>query len=144
MKQKTFMANAQNTERQSYLIDATDKILGRVAAKAATVLRGKHKPTFTPHFDAGDNVIIINAEKIRVTGKKMEDKEYQRFSGYPSGQKTVKLKDLMAKNPAKVIELAVNRMIPSGPLGNQQRRKLKVYAGAEHPHQAQKPIALEV
>ena len=144
MKQKTFMANAQNTERQSYVIDATDKILGRVAAKAATVLRGKHKPTFTPHFDAGDNVIIINAEKIRVTGKKMEDKEYQRFSGYPSGQKTVKLKDLMAKNPAKVIELAVNRMIPSGPLGNQQRRKLKVYAGAEHPHQAQKPIALEV
>ena len=144
MKQKTFMANAQNTERQSYLIDATDKILGRVAAKAATVLRGKHKTTFTPHFDAGDNVIIINAEKIRVTGKKMEDKEYQRFSGYPSGQKTVKLKDLMAKNPAKVIELAVNRMIPSGPLGNQQRRKLKVYAGAEHPHQAQKPIALEV
>ncbi|MCB9721832.1 MAG: 50S ribosomal protein L13 [Candidatus Omnitrophica bacterium] len=144
MKQKTFMANAQNTERQSYVIDATDKILGRVAAKAATVLRGKHKTTFTPHFDAGDNVIIINAEKIRVTGKKMEDKEYQRFSGYPSGQKTVKLKDLMAKNPAKVIELAVNRMIPSGPLGNQQRRKLKVYAGAEHPHQAQKPIALEV
>ncbi len=144
MKQKTFMANAQNLERQSYVIDATDKVLGRVAAKAASVLRGKHKPTFTPHFDAGDNVIIINAEKIRVTGKKLEDKEYQRFSGYPSGQKSVKLKDLLAKNPAKVIELAVNRMIPSGPLGNQARRKLKVYAGAEHPHQAQKPIALEV
>lgn len=144
MKQKSFMANAQNTERQSYVIDATDKILGRVAAKAATILRGKHKPTFTPHFDAGDNVIIINAAKIRVTGNKMEDKEYQRYSGYPSGQKSIKLKDLMAKNPAKVMELAVNRMIPSGPLGNQARRKLKVYAGADHPHQAQKPIALEV
>lgn len=144
MKQKTFMANAQNFERQSYVIDATDKVLGRVAAKAASVLRGKHKPTFTPHFDAGDNVIIINAEKIRVTGKKMEDKEYQRYSGYPSGQKTIKLKDLLAKSPAKVMELAVNRMLPSGPLGNKQRRKLKVYTGADHPHQAQKPIALEV
>ena len=138
------MANAQNCERQSYVIDATDKILGRVAAKAATVLRGKHKPTYTPHFDTGDNVIIINAEKIRVTGKKLEDKEYQRYSGYPSGQKSIKLKDLLSKNPAKVMELAVNRMIPSGPLGNKARRKLKVYAGPEHPHQAQKPISLEV
>lgn len=144
MKPKTFMANAQNVERNCYVIDASDKVLGRVASKAASILRGKHKPTFTPHFDAGDNVIIINAEKIRVTGKKLDDKEYLRYSGYPSGQRSMKLKVMLSKNPAKVMELAVNRMIPSGPLGNKARRKLKVYAGTEHPHQAQKPIPLEV
>ncbi len=142
--QKTYMANDASVERKCYIIDATDKVLGRLAAKAATILRGKHKPTFTPHVDTGDMVIVINAEKVKVTGAKFTDKEYQRFSGYPSGQKTIKFKDLQAKAPEKIIELAVNRMIPSGPLGNKVRTKLKVYAGAEHPHVAQQPIALEI
>ncbi|VAX35060.1 LSU ribosomal protein L13p (L13Ae) [hydrothermal vent metagenome] len=141
---KTYMANAQTVVRKCYLIDAKDKILGRIATKAATILRGKHKPTFTPHVDTGDMVVIINAEKIRVTGNKMKQKEYQRFSGYPSGQKIVKLEDMLKKAPTKVLQLAINRMIPSGPLGNQVRTKLKVYAGDQHPHQAQKPIPLEI
>lgn len=144
MKQKTYMANAATVERKCYIIDATDQVLGRLAAKAATILRGKHKPTFTPHCDTGDQVIVINAEKIRVTGDKLNAKEYQRYSGYPSGQKSVKLKDMMNKSPEKVIQLAVNRMIPSGALGNKMRTKLKVYAGDSHPHQAQKPIPLEI
>lgn len=142
--QKTYMANDASIERKCYVIDATDKILGRVAAKAATILRGKHKPTFTPHVDTGDMVIITNAEKVRVSGKKYTDKEYQRFSGYPSGQKIIKFKDLQAKAPEKIVELAVFRMIQSGPLGNKIKTKLKVYAGSEHPHAAQKPIPLEI
>ncbi len=144
MKQKTYMANAATVERKCYVIDAKDQVLGRLAAKAATILRGKHKPTFTPHCDTGDQVIVINAEKIRVTGNKLNDKEYQRYSGYPSGQKSVKLKVMLEKAPEQVIRLAVNRMIPSGPLGNKMRTKLKVYAGDSHPHQAQKPIPLEI
>ena len=142
--QKTYMANDASVVRKCYIIDATDKILGRLAAKAATILRGKHKPTFTPHVDTGDMVIVINAEKVKVTGNKLNDKEYQRFSGYPSGQKSIKLKDLQQRAPEKIIQLAVNRMIPSGPLGNKIRTKLKVYAGPEHPHTAQQPIVLDV
>lgn len=144
MKQKTYMANAATVERKSYIIDAQDKVLGRIATKAASILRGKHKATFTPHVDTGDQVIIINAEKVRVTGNKLNDKEYQRYSGYPSGQKSVKLKDMLAKSPIKVMQLAVNRMIPSGPLGNKMKTKLRVYVGSSHPHQAQKPIPLEI
>lgn len=142
--QKTFMAKNEEVTRQCYIIDAKDQILGRLAAKAAVVLRGKHKTTFTPHVDTGDMVIVINAEKVRVTGNKLKQKEYQRYSGYPSGQKVVKLADMLVKAPKEVIRLAVKRMIPSGPLGNKVITKLKIYAGDEHPHQAQKPVALTV
>ncbi|MCA9401263.1 MAG: 50S ribosomal protein L13 [Candidatus Omnitrophica bacterium] len=146
MIQKSYMAKAQEThaDRKCYVIDATDQVLGRLAAKAATILRGKHKRTFTPHVDTGDMVVVINAEKIRVTGNKLKQKEYQRYSGYPSGQRTVKLEKMLELKPEKVIELAVNRMIPSGALGNQMRGKLKVYKGDQHPHQAQKPLKLEI
>lgn len=141
---KTYMAKKKDIKPQTYLLDADGKILGRVAVKAATLLRGKHQATFTPHADNGNQVIIINAEKIKVTGKKLEDKIYQRYSGYPSGQKRVPLGKMLEKNPTEVLRLAVNRMIPQGALGNTQRSKLRVYAGAEHPHQAQKPILVEV
>ena len=138
------MAKTENVERKCYLIDANNKILGKVATKAASILRGKHKPIFTPHIDTGDMVVIINADKIKVTGKKLEQKEYQRYSGYPSGQKRVKLETLLKKAPTKVLELAINGMIPSGPLGNHVKTKLKIYAGGEHPHKAQKPLILEI
>jgi len=143
-QQKTYMAKTENVERKCYLIDANNKILGKVATKAASILRGKHKPIFTPHIDTGDMVVIINADKIKVTGKKLEQKEYQRYSGYPSGQKRVKLETLLKKAPTKVLELAINGMIPSGPLGNHVKTKLKIYAGGEHPHKAQKPLILEI
>lgn len=142
--QKTYMAKASEVERQCYLIDAKDKILGRVATKAATILRGKHKPTFTPHVDTGDMVVIINAEKIAVTGNKLKQKEYQRYSGYHGGQKIVKLEDMLKRSPIQVLKLAINRMIPSGPLGNKVKTKLKVYVGGKHPHTSQKPIPLEI
>lgn len=142
--QKSFMAKTNEVEKKYYIIDATDKVLGKLAVKTADVLRGKHKPTYTPHIDTGDYVIVINAEKIKVTGNKMKQKEYQRYSGYHSGQKTVKLSEMLQKAPQNVIKLAVNRMIPSGPLGNKIRTKLKVYAGDKHPHAAQKPIPLEI
>ena len=144
MIQKTYMAKDGEIKPDCYLIDASAKVLGRVAAKAAEVLRGKHKPTYTPHIASGDIVVIINAEKVRVTGKKLEQKEYQRYSGFHGGQKVLKLKNMLEKSPEQVLRLAVNRMIPSGPLGNKIRTRLKVYAGARHPHQAQKPIPLEV
>jgi len=139
---KTFMPKKEDIVQNCYVIDAKDKILGRVAAKVATIVRGKHKPTFTPHMDTGDIVVVINADKIRVTGKKMQQKEYQRFSGYPSGQTTVKLENMLQKAPTKVLQLAVNRMIPRGPLGNKIRSRIRIYAGDKHPHQAQKPIPL--
>ncbi len=138
------MAKKNEVERKCYLIDAQDKILGRVAAKAASILRGKHKPTFTPHVDTGDMIVIINAEKIRVTGKKLDQKEYQRYSGYHSGQKTVTLKNMLSKSPVRVLTLAITRMIPKGPLGNQVKTKLKIYAGDKHPHAAQTPITLDI
>lgn len=142
--QKTYMAKTKDVEKKYYIIDATDKILGRLASKTASILRGKHKPTFTPHIDTGDYVIIINAEKIKVTGNKMKKKEYQRYSGYHSGQKTINLSTMMSKSPEQVIRLAVNRMIPKGPLGNKMKTKLKIYTGGQHPHAAQKPIPLEL
>lgn len=140
----TYMANASNTKLNCYLIDAKDKILGRIATKAAHILRGKHKATYTPHVNCGDMVVIINAEKIRVTGRKMTDKVYQHFSGYPSGLKVTKLEDMLAKRPTEVLKLAVNRMLPSGPLAYHVRKRLHVYAGDKHPHEAQQPIVLEV
>lgn len=142
--QKTFMEKNENVQRATYLIDATDKILGHVATKAADILRGKHKPTYTPHVDTGDYVVVINAEKVRVTGNKLTQKVYLRYSGYQSGQRSVRLDKMIEKKPEKVIELAVHGMIPRGALGSRIRKKLKIYAGSEHPHQAQKPIALEI
>lgn len=144
MMKNTYFAKAEEVQRNCYLIDANNKILGRVATKAAAILRGKHKRIFTPHVDTGDVVIIINAEKIRVTGKKLTDKIYQRYTGYPGGQKLLALQDLLKKKPEQVLELAINRMIPKGPLGNRVKGKLRIYAGDKHPHQAQKPILLEV
>jgi len=141
---KTYMAKPKDIKRACYLIDAQDKILGRIAAKAATLLRGKHKPIYTPNVDTGDAVIIVNADKVRVTGKKLTDKYYQRYSGYPSGQRSVSLGDMLKHKPTKVMELAIGRMMPKGPLGDQMQKKLKVYAGDKHPHQAQKPIVMEV
>ena len=140
----TFMANAQNIERKWYVVDAEGKTLGRLAAEVAKVLRGKHKPTFTPHVDTGDHVIVINAEKITVTGKKMIQKEYFRHSGYPGGSRFMKLGMMLEKHRERVVETAVRGMLPKNKLGAQQYRKLNVYAGPEHPHAAQKPEVLEI
>jgi len=142
--QKTTIPKPDQIERKSYLINAEGKILGRVAAKVATILRGKNKVIFTPHLDTGDRVIVINAEKIRVTGKKLKNKVYQRYSGYPSGQKTLTLEQMMQKAPTQALRLAVNRMIPKGRLGNQLRKRVRIYSGDKHPHQAQKPVPLEI
>jgi len=141
---KTFLPKVNDIETKCYLIDAKDKVLGRVAAKAATILRGKHKRIYTPFLDCGDTVVIINASKVRVTGKKLTDKIQDRYTGYPSGYREVVLGDMLAKRPTTVIELAVTRMIPSGALGYKQKGKLRVYAGDKHPHAAQKPIVLDV
>ena len=141
---KTFLPKVNEIEHKCYVIDAKDKILGKVAAKAASVLRGKHKRIFTPFLDTGDTVIIINAEKVRVTGKKLTDKVYSRYTGYPSGFREMTMGVMLQKAPAKVLELAVSRMFPRGPLAYKQTAKLKVYAGDVHPHAAQKPVALEI
>ena len=141
---KTYNAKENQTVRNCYVVDAKDKILGRVAARVAAVLRGKHKAVYTPHVDTGDTVIVINAEKIRVTGKKMTDKIYERYTGYPSGKRVVALGDMLKKRPETVMRLAVERMIPSGPLGSKVLKKLRVYVGDKHPHAAQKPVVLEV
>ncbi len=141
---KTYLPKVDQMVPKCVLIDAKDKVLGRVAAKAATILRGKHKRTYTPFLDTGDTVIIINADKVRVTGKKLTDKVYTRYTGYPSGQRAVTLGDMLSKSPAKVLELAVTRMLPSGPLAYKQASKLKVYAGETHPHAAQKPEVLVI
>ena len=139
----TFMANPSNVDRKWYVVDAEGKTLGRLAAEVAQVLRGKNKPTFTPHVDTGDHVIVVNAEKIRVTGKKLIQKEYFRHSGYPGGSTFVTLGNMLQKHPARVIEMAVKGMLPKNKLGAQMYRKLNVYVGSEHPHAAQKPEALE-
>lgn len=144
MFSKTYLAKKTEIQRNCYLIDAQDKILGRLATRVATILRGKHKAIYTPHVDTGDTVIIINADKIRVTGNKLAKKQYQRYSGYPSGQRSIRLEDMLKKSPTTVLKLAITRMIPKGPLGNQMKKKLKIYAGDKHPHQAQKPTVLEV
>ncbi|MBR5474183.1 MAG: 50S ribosomal protein L13 [Lachnospiraceae bacterium] len=139
---KTFMANPANVERKWYVVDATGYTLGRLASEVAKVLRGKNKAIFTPHVDTGDYVIVVNAEKIKVTGKKLQQKIYYNHSDYVGGMKETTLKEMMQKKPAKVIEHAVKGMLPKGPLGNQMYTKLHVYAGAEHPHAAQKPEVL--
>ena len=139
---KTFMASPSTIERKWYVVDATGHTLGRLSSEVAKVLRGKNKPTFTPHIDTGDYVIVINADQIKVTGKKMEQKIYYNHSEYVGGMKETKLQEMMAKKPEKVIELAVKGMLPKGPLGRSMIKKLHVYAGAEHPHAAQKPEVL--
>ena len=138
----TFMASPATIDRKWYVVDATDMTLGRLASEVAKVLRGKNKPVFTPHMDTGDYVIVVNAEKIKVSGKKMDQKIYYRHSDYVGGMKETKLKDKLAKKPEEVIELAVKGMLPKGPLGRQMYKKLFVYAGPEHKHAAQKPEVL--
>ncbi|MDD4953666.1 MAG: 50S ribosomal protein L13 [Candidatus Omnitrophica bacterium] len=141
---KTYSAKKEDIKQQWYLVDAKDKILGRLAAKVAVVLRGKHKAIFTPHIDTGDGVIVINAAKIKVTGRKLKDKVYRRYSGYPGGLREVYLEDMLRKKPQEVIMLAVRRMLPGGPLGRDTLKKLKVYADDKHRHKAQNPVVLEV
>ena len=141
---KTFMQTKETVERTWYVIDAADKPLGRVATKAATILRGKHKATFTPHIDCGDYVIIINADKVKLTGNKINDKMYYNHSGFPGGLRTRNAKTMLESYPVEMVERAVNGMLPNGPLGRQMYRKLFVYAGSEHPHAAQKPVELKL
>ena len=141
---KSFMASPATIERKWYVIDAEGQTLGRLSSEIAKILRGKNKPTFTPHVDTGDNVIVINAEKIKVTGKKMDQKIYYNHSDYPGGMRETTLKEMLDKKPTDVITLAVKGMLPKGPLGRSMIEKLHVYAGAEHPHAAQKPEALEI
>ncbi|HZW83445.1 MAG TPA: 50S ribosomal protein L13 [Candidatus Deferrimicrobium sp.] len=135
----TYMATPQNIERKWYILDATDKPLGRLATEAARLLRGKHKPVYTPNVDSGDHVIILNADKIILTGNKLEQKYHYSHSGYPGGLKATSYKNLLENNPERAIEYAVRGMIPHNKLGRQAFKKLKVYQGSEHPHQAQKP-----
>lgn len=141
---KTVSANAQTVQRDWYIVDAAGKTLGRLASELASRLRGKHKPVYTPHCDTGDYMIVINAEKITVTGNKLQDKKYHRFTGHIGNLKTIALKDLLAKHPERVIEIAVKGMLPKNPLGRAMYRKLKVYEGSEHPHTAQQPVALDL
>jgi large subunit ribosomal protein L13 len=141
---KTVSANAQTVKRDWYIVDATDKTLGRLASELAHRLRGKHKPVFTPHCDTGDYLVVVNAEKVAVTGNKLQDKQYHRFTGYIGNLKTVSLRDLLATHPERAIEIAVKGMLPKNPLGRAMARKLKVYKGAEHPHTAQQPQALNI
>ncbi|MGD9761914.1 MAG: 50S ribosomal protein L13 [Candidatus Izemoplasmatales bacterium] len=141
---KTFMANENTIKREWFVIDAAGATLGRLATEVATVLRGKHKPTFTPHVDCGDYVIVINADKIVLTGNKWEDKKYYTHSTYPSGLKTRTAKELMAEKPIRMVELAIKGMLPKNKLGDQMYTKLFVYAGAEHKQQAQQPVIMEL
>ena len=138
----SFMANPAKVERKWYVVDATGYTLGRLASEVAKVLRGKNKPVFTPHVDTGDYVIVVNADKIKVTGKKLDQKIYYHHSDYVGGMKETTLREMLAKKPEKVVELAVKGMLPKGPLGREMFTKLHVYAGAEHPHVAQQPEAL--
>ena len=141
---KTYVVKQEDIKRQWYIVDAEGKILGRLATKVAVILRGKHKAIFTPHLDTGDGVIVINAAKIKVTGRKLQQKVYRRFSGYPGGLKEIPLETLLMKSPTTVFKLAVQRMLPSGPLGRKILKKLKVYADDKHLHKAQKAVVLEV
>ncbi|MGC9394558.1 MAG: 50S ribosomal protein L13 [Anaerolineae bacterium] len=142
--QKTFVAKPADIERKWYVVDATNLTLGRLATQIASVLRGKHKPEYTPYEDLGDFVVVVNAEKVRVTGRKLDQKMYYHHTGYPGGIKSITLRKQLQKHPKRVIEHAVKGMLPRGPLGRRQFKKLKVYAGSEHPHQAQSPKPLPI
>ena len=141
---KTFMEKAENVQRDWYVVDATDQVLGRMASQIAAILRGKNKPTFTPHVDCGDHVIVLNAEHLVMTGKKLDQKKYYSHSGYVGGLKETKYRDLMQRKPEFVVYEAVRRMLPKGPLGRKMLTKLRIYRGSEHPHEAQQPQALEL
>ncbi len=141
---KTFVARPQEIERKWYLVDAKGKVLGRLASKIAMRLRGKHKPIFTPHTDTGDFVVVVNAEKVVLTGKKWDNKMYYRHSGYLSGLKVRSAKKMLETRPEEIIRHAVRGMLPKNSLGRRQLKKLKIYAGPDHPHQAQKPQVLEI
>lgn len=141
---KTISAKKESVEKNWWIVDADSRVLGRVASEVAKIIRGKHKPSFTPHIDCGDNVIVINAEKIRMTGDKMNSKEYISHSGYPGGQKRLSPKQVMAKKPERIFEYAVKGMLPKNRLGRQLFKNLHVYAGEQHPHEAQNPKVLEL
>ena len=141
---RTYTATPATIKRDWYVVDATDKVLGRLATEIARRLRGKHKPQFTPHMDTGDYIVVVNAEKIKVTGNKMRDKIYYSHSGWPGGLKQISFEKLQQKSPATIIERAVKGMLPKGPLGRAMFKKLKVFAGPEHSHVAQQPIQLEL
>ena len=138
------MAKKEDVQQSWYLVDAENKVLGRLASELAKILRGKNKPEFTPHVDTGDYIVVINAEKVNLTGNKLKDKVYYRHSGYPGGIKSTTAEDLQAKKPEELIRLAVKGMLPKNRLGRKVFKKLKVYAGAEHPHQAQQPKPIEI
>lgn len=141
---KTFSAKPTDIEREWHVVDAENQIVGRLASKVASILRGKHKPSYTPHMDTGDHVIVINADKVRFSGNKETDKEYFRHTGYPGGGRTRTPKEVRIKKPEFIVHNAVKGMLPKGPLGRHMLKKLKVYAGAEHPHEAQNPKALTI
>ncbi|MDA8416150.1 MAG: 50S ribosomal protein L13 [Betaproteobacteria bacterium] len=141
---KTFSAKAHEVQRDWFVVDATNLVLGRLASQIALRLRGKHKAIYTPHVDTGDFIVVVNAEKIRVTGNKGEDKKYYRHSGYPGGIYETNFNKMRARHPARVLEKAVKGMLPKGPLGYAMIKKMKVYAGGEHPHAAQQPKALTI
>jgi len=141
---KTVSTRPQDVERTWYVVDAENKTLGRLATEIASRLRGKHKPEYTPHVDTGDYIVVVNAEKVRVTGNKFSDKMYYRHSGYPGGIKAMSFKDMQARHPERIVEKAVKGMLPRNPLGRAMFKKLKVYAGSEHPHSAQQPQSLEL
>jgi large subunit ribosomal protein L13 len=140
---KTISATSEGVKRDWYVVDAAGKTLGRLCTELAVRLRGKHKTVYTPHVDTGDYLVVINAEKVAVTGNKLDDKNYHRFTGHIGNLKTTSLKDMLARHPERVIEIAVKGMLPKNPLGRAMYRKLKVYAGAQHPHAAQQPQVLE-
>jgi large subunit ribosomal protein L13 len=141
---KTYVTRNKDVQREWYVVDAAGQTLGRLAAQVARILRGKHKPTYSPSVDTGDFVIVVNAEKIHVTGRKLDQKIYYRYSGYPGGLKEITLRNLLQRHPARVIEHAVRGMLPKNRLGRQMFKKLKVYAGPDHPHAAQQPKQLEL
>ena len=141
---KTYQAKKEELEHKWYLVSADGKVLGRLSTELAKILRGKNKPTYTPHLDTGDFVVVVNAAKVTLTGKKMKDKIYYHHTGYPGGIKEINAEKLLAKKPAEMIRMAVRGMLPKNSLGRQMIRKLKIYAGPDHPHEAQKPIPLEL
>lgn len=141
---KTYQAKKEKIEHQWYLVNAEGKVLGRLASGLAKILRGKNKPIYTPHLDTGDFVIVVNADKVTLTGRKMKEKVYYHHSGYPGGIKEITAEKLLAKKPAEILRIAVRGMLPKNSLGRQMLRKLKIYAGPNHPHEAQKPMPIEL
>ena len=141
---KSYMAKGETVERSWYVVDATDMVLGRLSSQVAAILRGKHKPIFTPHVDCGDHVIVINAEKVRLTGRKLDQKTYIHHTGFPGGIKEVKYRTLLEQKPEFAVYESIRRMMPKGPLGDKMLKKLRVYAGPNHNHEAQQPEMLEL